>query len=83
VFNLINNDHFENVDVDALDSEITEDDIIKAIAKLREGYLRKIPVLRLNFPSRLDEVNLVSPLVFFANTPPKHDISVHEYDISI
>jgi hypothetical protein len=35
VFNLINNDHFENVDVDALDSEITEDDIIKAIAKLK------------------------------------------------
>jgi hypothetical protein len=24
VLNLINNDHFENVDVDALDSEITE-----------------------------------------------------------
>jgi hypothetical protein len=35
VLNLINNDHFENVDVDALDSEITEDDIIKAIAKLK------------------------------------------------
>jgi hypothetical protein len=31
VLNLINNDHFENVDVDALDSEITEDDIIKAM----------------------------------------------------
>jgi hypothetical protein len=28
VLNLINNDHFENVDIDALDSEITEDDII-------------------------------------------------------
>jgi hypothetical protein len=35
VLNLINNDQFENVDVDALDSEITEDDIIKAIAKLK------------------------------------------------
>jgi hypothetical protein len=35
VLNLINNDHFENVDVDALDSEITEYDIIKAIAKLK------------------------------------------------
>lgn len=35
MLNLINNDHFENVDVDALDSEITEDDIIKAIAKLK------------------------------------------------
>ena len=35
LLNLINNDHFENVDVDALDSEITEDDIIKAIAKLK------------------------------------------------
>jgi hypothetical protein len=35
VLNLINNDHFENVDVDALESEITEDDIIKAIAKLK------------------------------------------------
>jgi hypothetical protein len=35
VLNLINNDHFENVDVDALDSEITKDDIIKAIAKLK------------------------------------------------
>ena len=32
-----------------------------------EGYLRKIPVERRN---------LVSRLVFFANTPPKHDISV-------
>ena len=35
MLNLINNDHFENVDVDALESEITEDDIIKAIAKLK------------------------------------------------
>ena len=33
MLNLINNDHFENVD--ALDSEITENDIIKAIAKLK------------------------------------------------
>jgi hypothetical protein len=32
-----------------------------------EGYLRKIPVERRN---------LVSRLVFFVNTPPKHDISV-------
>lgn len=34
---LINNDHFENVGLEALDSEVTEDDIIKAIAKLRPG----------------------------------------------
>jgi hypothetical protein len=35
VLNLINSDHFENVDIDALYSEITEDDIIKAIATLK------------------------------------------------
>ena len=34
-----------------------------------EGYFRKIPVEN-------GEGNLVSRLVFFANTPPKHDISV-------
>ena len=34
--------------------------------------MRKIPVLRLNFP-RLGKL-FVSRLVFFANTPPKHDI---------
>ena len=28
------------------------------------------------FPEPNGEVNLVSRLVFFANTPPKHDISV-------
>ena len=41
-----------------------------------EGYLRKIPVLRLNFIAiRLGKF-FVSRLVFFANTPPKHDKSV-------
>jgi hypothetical protein len=29
-----------------------------------------------NFPEPKGEGNLVSRLVFFANTPPKHDISV-------
>ena len=44
-----------------------------------EGYLRKIPVERsrdVKFPEPNDEGNLVSRLVFFVNTPPKHDISV-------
>ena len=35
-----------------------------------KGYLRKIPV------EPKGEGNLVSRLVFFANIPPKHDISV-------
>ena len=39
-----------------------------------EGYLRKIPVERQK--KFRAEGNLVSRLVFFANTPPKHDISV-------
>ena len=30
------------------------------------------------FPERNGEGNLVSRLVFFANTPPKHDISVYK-----
>ena len=42
--------------------------VIKQIYHVWEGYLQKIPVLRLNF--------FVSRLVFVANTPPKHDISV-------
>ena len=43
-----------------------------------EGYLRKIPVDRRkkNIPEPKGEGNLFSRLVFFANTPPKHDISV-------
>ena len=36
-----------------------------------EGYLQKIPVER-----QKSEGNLVLRLVFFTNTPPKHDISV-------
>jgi hypothetical protein len=38
--------------------------------------LRKIPVERRKIPEPKGEGNLVSRLVFFANTPPKHDISV-------
>ena len=50
--------------------------VIKQIYHVWEGYLRKIPVLRLNFPRiRLGKF-FVSRLVFFPNTPPKHDISV-------
>jgi hypothetical protein len=42
-----------------------------------KGYLlRKIPVLRLNFTRPSSRKFFVSRLVFFANTPPKHDISV-------
>jgi hypothetical protein len=35
-----------------------------------EGYLRKIPVERRKFPQPIVEGNLVSRVVFFANTPP-------------
>jgi hypothetical protein len=51
--------------------------------------LRKIPVLRLNFShhSARDIFRLstffVSRLVFFANTPPKHDISVYNFQFNI
>ena len=41
-----------------------------------EGYLRKIPVERRKFHEQNGEGNLVSRLVFFANTTPKHDIYV-------
>ena len=41
-----------------------------------EGYLRKIPVERRQISRAERRRNLVSRLVFFANTPPKHDISV-------
>jgi hypothetical protein len=40
------------------------------------GYLWKIPVLRLNSPRHSAREFFVSRLVFFTNTPPKHDISV-------
>jgi hypothetical protein len=47
-----------------------------------KGICEKIPVERRKmlrdekFPEPKGEENLVSRLVFFANTPPKHDISV-------
>jgi hypothetical protein len=41
-----------------------------------EEYLRKIPVERRKFPEPNGKGNLVSRLVFFANTSPKHEISV-------
>ena len=40
------------------------------------GYLRKIQVEYEKLPEPKGEGNLVSRLVFFENTPPKHDISV-------
>jgi hypothetical protein len=56
--------------------------------------LRKIPVLRLNFPRHSDrEIVRLSPVSdgylrkipvkrrFFANTPPKYDISVYNYTL--
>jgi hypothetical protein len=46
-----------------------------------EGYLRKIPVERRKIAEPKGEGNLVSRLVFFANTPPKHDISVYLHRI--
>jgi hypothetical protein len=51
-------------------------ELVKQIYHVWEGYLRKIPVLRLNFPRRWLGKFFVSRLVFFTNTPPKHDISV-------
>ena len=42
-----------------------------------EGYLRKKKQSRdEQFPEPKGEGNLISRLVYFANTPPKHDISV-------
>ena len=41
--------------------------VIKQIYHVWDGYLRKIPVETKLFVSRL---------IFFASTPPKHDISV-------
>jgi uncharacterized membrane protein len=41
-----------------------------------EGYLRKIPVERRKISWAEWRRNLVSRLVFFASTPPRHDISV-------
>ena len=52
----------------------------RSIYHVWEGYLRKIPVERRKWRGKISlktgEGNLVSRLVFFANTPPKHDISV-------
>ena len=59
VLNLINNDHFEMVDVDALDSEITEDDIIKAIAKLE-------PEKSAGSDNIIGEIFTASPIFFAA-----------------
>ena len=50
-------------------------DTFEQIYHVWEGYLRKIPVERQK--KFRAEGNLVSRLVFFANTPPKHDISVY------
>jgi hypothetical membrane protein len=58
--------------------------VIKQIYHVWEGYLPKIPVLRLNF-LRLSagEILRLSTGIFSANTPPKHYISVHLFFIYI
>ena len=43
---------------------------------LRRGICEKYHSRDEKFPEPNGEGNLVSRLVFFANTPPKHDISI-------
>jgi hypothetical protein len=49
---------------------------IEQIYHVWERYLEKYQSRDEKFPEPNGEWNLVSRLVFFANTPPKHDISV-------
>ena len=50
--------------------------ILKRYLMFRRGICEKCHSRDEQFPEPNGEGNLVSRLVFFANTPPKHDISV-------
>jgi hypothetical protein len=63
-------------------------DILKQVNIILYGYImfgrgicKKYQSRDEKFPESNGERNLVSRLVFFANTPPKHDISVQLHRI--
>jgi hypothetical protein len=51
-------------------------DIMNRYIMLGRGICEKYKSRDEKFPEPKGKGNLVSRLVFFANTPPKHDISV-------
>ena len=50
--------------------------ILNRYIMLGRGISKKYQLRDEKFPEPKGEGNLVSRLVFFANTPPKHDISI-------